>query len=93
MCREAGRRRCTGPSATWRGALAAWLLGFATFVGVKYGCAPLFEGGETPFALYTGAELAVAIGVFFLEGFLFEQTSEEQGRVQKLFEELTGGAE
>ena len=75
---------------TWRGALAAWLLGFATFVAVKYGCASCFATGETPFAVYTGAELAVAIGAFFLEGFLFRQTPDEQARVHALFDELEG---
>ncbi len=75
---------------TWRGALAAWALGFVTFVAVKYGCASLFEGGETPFPVYTGAELVVCAGVFFLEGWLFKQTPEEQARVEALFEELEG---
>jgi len=75
---------------TWRGALAAWALGFASFVGVKYGCAHLFESGETPFALYTGVELAVCFGVFYLEGLLFKHTPAEQERVDALFAELEG---
>jgi len=45
------------------GALAAWALAFATFVAVKYGCASLFEFGQTPFSVYTGAELVVSAGV------------------------------
>jgi len=73
---------------TWRGALAAWGLGFAAFVGVKYGCASLFESGKTPFALYTGVELAVCFGVFFVEGLVFKHTPEEQARVDALFVEL-----
>ena len=76
--------------ATWRGALGAWLFGFATFVAVKYGCASLFKDGQTPFALYTGAELAVSLGVFFLDGLVFKHTSDEKARVDELFEELEG---
>lgn len=75
---------------TWRGALAAWGLGFAAFVAVKYGCAPLFEGGRTPFALYTGVELAVSVGVFFLEGLLSKPPPQQRARVDELFRELEG---
>jgi len=76
--------------ATWRGALAAWLLGFVAFIGVKYGCASFFDSGKTPFALYTGIELAVCLGVFTLEGLLFRQTPAEKERVDALFAELEG---
>lgn len=36
---------------------------FATFVAVEYGFASLFEFGQTPFSVYTGAELVVSAGV------------------------------
>ena len=50
----------------------------------------LLRDGETPFAVYTGGELAVAIGAFFLEGLLFRQTPDQQAPVQALFDELEG---
>jgi SSS family solute:Na+ symporter len=70
--------------ATWRGAIASWALGFLTFIIIKYGYA-LITGSETPFALYTGAELAVSFGVFFVEGYLNKQTSQEKQDVDELF--------
>lgn len=73
--------------ATWRGALLSWGLGFATFVIVKYGYAAL-TGTETPFALYTGLELLVSFGAFFLEGFISRQTKEEKEAVDELFEQI-----
>ncbi len=73
--------------ATWRGAIFSWALGFATFVIVKYGYA-LITGTETPFALYTGLELLVSFGVFFLEGFVSKQTPDEKTRVDELFEQI-----
>lgn len=76
--------------ATWRGALGAWLLGFLTFIGVKYGCAGFFESGETPFALYTGLELLVAFGVFFLDGLVSRMSPERETAVADLFDELEG---
>jgi len=63
---------------TWRGAVAAWLGGFLTFALCKYGL-------KTSWTIYTGAELAVAFGIFFAEGFLFRQTSQEAERVKALF--------
>ncbi len=73
--------------ATWRGAIMSWALGFITFIVVKYGYA-LITGTETPFALYTGLELLVSFGVFFLDGFISKQTSEEKERINKLFVQI-----
>jgi len=78
---------------TWRGALASWVLGFATFVGVKYGCASFYESGKTPFPVYAGAELVVSSVVFFLEPLFFKQSPEEQASVTELFHELEGTEE
>jgi SSS family solute:Na+ symporter len=84
--------------ATWRGALAAWVGGFATFVLAKYILAPLVlpwdltqsPGKEWAWTFYTGAELIVAFGLFFLEGLISRQTPEEQERVDELFAQLAG---
>jgi SSS family solute:Na+ symporter len=73
--------------ATWRGALLSWGLGFAAFVTVKYGYAFL-TGTETPFALYTGIELIVSFGAFFIEGMINKQTPEEKAAVDELFEQI-----
>jgi len=69
---------------TWRGALAAWAAGFATFVIAKYG----FGASWT---VYTGLELLVTFVVFFGEGYLRRMPAEEAARVDALFAELEGG--
>lgn len=76
--------------ATWRGALGAWLLGFATFIGVKYGVPWAFNLEEPSFAVYTGAELVVSFGVFYLEGLIFSPSFEKQQEIDALFDELEG---
>ncbi len=73
--------------ATWRGAMLSWGLGFLTFIAVKYGYAAI-TGTETPFALYTGLELVVAFGAFFLEGLISTQTKEEKENVEEIFAEI-----
>ncbi|MGQ9732112.1 MAG: hypothetical protein ACUVX8_12665, partial [Candidatus Zipacnadales bacterium] len=67
-----------------RGALAAWGGGFATVLLVKYGL-------HASWTLYTGAELAVTFGVFFLEGYLFRPSTDEQQRIAELFDQLKHG--
>jgi Na+/proline symporter len=83
--------------ATWRGALAAWGGGFATFVLVKYVLVPHvlpdlthILGKEWAWICYTGAELLVAFGLFFLEGLISRPTPEEQEQVDELFDQLAG---
>ncbi len=73
--------------ATWRGAIGSWALGFITFIVVKYGYAAI-TGVQTPFALYTGAELMVSFSVFFLDGFINKQTPVEKQRVDELFRQI-----
>lgn len=73
--------------ATWRGAIASWVLGFITFTVVKYGYAAI-TNSETPFALYTGLELLVSFGVFFLDGFISKQTYQEKEKIDELFARL-----
>ena len=68
---------------TWRGALASWVVGFATLVVLKYGF-------EASYAVYTGAELAASLAVFLAEGFICKQSPEEQERVEELFARLDG---
>jgi hypothetical protein len=43
--------------------------------------------------MFTGAELIVAFGIFFLEGHLFHQRPDEKRRVERLFERLEGDRE
>jgi SSS family solute:Na+ symporter len=71
---------------TWRGALAAWFGGFATFVLLKYGL-PAF-GVETSWTIFTGGELLVTFGIFYAEGYINKLTPEEQVRVDELFEQI-----
>lgn len=99
---------------TWRGALACWAGGFATFVLFKYWAAnaiwtawtgapldlsiPDVHAGNPSheaahWSIFTGAELIVAFGIFFLEGHLFRHTPQEQERVDRLFERLEGRGE
>ncbi|HIE50337.1 MAG TPA: hypothetical protein EYP85_01140 [Armatimonadetes bacterium] len=81
---------------TWRGALAAWLGGFVTFVVSKYwlvGWAVRSFTGYPPseelaWTLYTGAELLVTLGIFLLEGRLGRMTEQEETRVEALFAQL-----
>ena len=83
---------------TWRGALASWLGGFATFVLFKYwltNVVALALFGVPPdealsWTLTTGAELLVTFAIFLGEGYLFRQTTEEQARVDGLFRRLEG---
>lgn len=86
---------------TWRGALASWLGGFATFVLFKYwltNVVALALLGAPPdealaWTLTTGAELLVTFAIFLGEGYLVRKTPEEQARVAGLFERLEGGLE
>jgi len=71
---------------TWRGALAAWFGGFATFVLLKYGL-PAF-GVETSWTVFTGGELLVTFGIFYAEGYINKLTPEEQARVDELFDQI-----
>ena len=71
---------------SWRGALAAWFGGFATFVLLKYGF-------NAPWTVYTGGELLVSFVVFFGEGYLRERSREEIERVDALFEQVEPSAE
>lgn len=83
---------------TWRGALASWLGGFATFVLFKYGLTnmlaeKLFGGPPSEalaWTLTTGAELLVTFAVFLGEGYFFRQTPEEKARVETLFAQIEG---
>jgi len=85
--------------ATWRGALAAWGGGFATFVLAKYVLAPCVlpwdltqsPGKEWAWTFYTGLELLVAFGLFFLEGLSSRQTPTERAPVEELFHQLASG--
>ena len=72
---------------TARGALLSWLLGFATFVFVKYAI-PGIWGIETSFPLYTGLELLISFGVFMLDGVFSKQTPEEKARVDNFFKQF-----
>ena len=71
---------------TWRGALAAWIGGFAAFVLLKYGC-------DASWTVYTGGELLVTFGIFFGEGLLARPRPEEVQRVDELFAQLASGAQ
>jgi len=71
---------------TWRGALAAWLGGFATFVLLKYGY-------DASWTVYTGGELLVTFAVFLGEGYLSKLTPEETERVDELFEQIASRSE
>lgn len=66
---------------TWRGALAAWAAGFATFLLLKY-------GAGASWTVYTGAELLVTFGVFLGEGYIGKMTSEERERVDELMDQV-----
>lgn len=72
---------------TWRGAIYSWAAGFFAFVLVKYGI-PMMTGVETSFAQYTGAELLVSFSVFYFEGKISKQTSEEVERINLLFKRI-----
>lgn len=69
---------------TWRGALAAWIAGFATFVLLKYGL-------QQPWTVFTGGELLVSFVVFFGEGYLGSRSQEEIERVDALFDQIEPG--
>ena len=69
------------PRTTWRGALAAWFAGLATFVLLKYGL-------HAPWTVFTGGELLVTFGVFFGEGYLGKLSPDEEARVDDLFEQI-----
>jgi SSS family solute:Na+ symporter len=81
---------------TWRGAFGAWLGGFVTFVLFKYWLTDaialsLFGGPPSEafaWTLNTGAELIVAFGIFFLEGYVNHHTPEEQQRVDAMFSRI-----
>lgn len=80
---------------TWRGALAAWAGGFATFLLTKFVLVPSVLPDLTPllgkewgWICYTGLELLVAFGLFFLEGQIHRPTPEEQSQVDELFQQL-----
>lgn len=77
---------------TWRGALAAWAGGFATFVALKYGIPAL--GYQFPemrlWTIYTCGELIVTFGIFYLDGYISKLTPEEQRNVDELFARLEG---
>ncbi len=66
---------------TWRGAVAAWIGGFAAFVLLKYGL-------QASWTIYTGGELLVIFIIYFGEGFLSKQTPAEQARVDELFAQI-----
>ncbi len=71
---------------TWRGALAAWIGGFAAFVLLKYGLPVL--GVETSWTIFTGGELLVTFGIFYAEGYINKLTPDEQARVDELFDQI-----
>ncbi len=71
---------------TWRGALAAWIGGFAAFVLLKYGLPAL--GIPTSWVVFTGGELLVTFGIFLAEGYLRKMPPDEAARVDELFEEI-----
>ncbi|HCU35191.1 MAG TPA: Na+:solute symporter [Armatimonadetes bacterium] len=77
---------------TWRGAMAAWAGGFITFVAVKYGLPALgFEfAANRHWTIYTGAELIVIFGIFYIEGYINKLNSDEQKNVDELFTRLEG---
>lgn len=87
--------------ATWRGAVAAWVGGFVTFVLCKYLLAPHVlpfdihqsPGREWAWTFYTGAELVVAFGLFFAEGLIGRRPPEKQAEVDALFSQLASGKE
>lgn len=66
---------------TWRGALAAWAAGLATFLLLKY-------GAGASWTVYTGGELLVTFGVFLGEGYIGKMTPEERERVDELMEQV-----
>ncbi|MGD8780818.1 MAG: Na+:solute symporter [Ignavibacteria bacterium] len=72
---------------TWRGAIYSWVAGFLAFVIAKYGV-PMITGQETTFAFYTGMELLVSFSVFYFEGIISKQTSDEIEKVNKLFKRI-----
>ncbi|MBN1542934.1 Na+:solute symporter [candidate division KSB1 bacterium] len=69
---------------TWRGALLAWLSGFAAFIFFKYGW-PLVTGLQSTFALYTGMELLISLVVFLAEGMIGKRSPEKERQVQEFF--------
>jgi len=73
------------PRTSWRGALAAWLLGLATFIVLKYG----FGASWT---VFTGGELVVTLSVFLAEGWLHRPGPAEANRVGALFAQITADA-
>ena len=66
---------------TWRGPLLSWVVGFLTLVLLRY-------RWETPWPVYTGAELLASLAVFLAEGFVWKQTPAEKAKVDALFEKL-----
>lgn len=66
---------------SWRGALAAWFTGFATFVLLKYGL-------HTSWPVFTGGELLVTFAVYFGEGYLRKLSPDEAARVDELLEQV-----
>ncbi|MGD9495132.1 MAG: Na+:solute symporter [Armatimonadota bacterium] len=66
---------------SWRGALAAWGAGFATFVLLKYGLG-------TSWTVFTGGELLVTFAVFLGEGYLFKMPPDEAQRAAELLEQV-----
>ncbi len=66
---------------TWRGALAAWIGGFVTFVVLKYG----FDASWT---VYTFGELVATFGIYLAEGYITKMPEDEQQRVDELLERI-----
>ncbi len=66
---------------SWRGALAAWFSGLATFILLKYGL-------QQPWTVFTGGELLVTFVVFLGEGYLRKRPPEEVERVNALFDQI-----
>jgi len=66
---------------TWRGALAAWFAGFATFILLKYGVG-------ASWTVYTAGELLVTFGVFLGEGYLTRMPPDEAQRAAEVLEQV-----
>ncbi|NOZ23504.1 MAG: hypothetical protein GXP25_20705 [Planctomycetes bacterium] len=81
--------------ATWRGAVGAVVGGLATWGLVEFVLYPrcishIYSGPAASWVSATGAEMIVAFGIFFLDGFISKQTPEEKARVDALFDQLSG---